>query len=215
MLQIMTQDFRTLLRDRGNLFFTLLFPTLMVFLLGNLLANMDDADAAIGTLTIQYAIETEDPLALASIMPFLSELSNSDEFRVARAQDIEAAKALAARDAITAAVRFTQPLAVHLYTGSDGTKNRAVASVFSVFSQQSGVMYALMEAAPQNLLGASMGDGEALVQQKDLGVSRSMLDYYAITQTIMILLMGGVVNASSIQEDRRTGRIEGRGHWLA
>jgi ABC-2 type transport system permease protein len=112
---------------------------------------------------------------------------------------------LASEDKIAAAVIFREPLAIQIYTGSDGIKNRAIHSIMKAFSRQSGVMYALSFNSPQAL--ASLDDpqeaGEELVRQKDLGVNRSMLDYYAVTMTIMILFMGGMTVATTFQDERK------------
>jgi ABC-2 type transport system permease protein len=47
-----------ILRERMSLFFTILFPSLMVFILGTLLSSMDNADQTILNMRVAYVNET-------------------------------------------------------------------------------------------------------------------------------------------------------------
>lgn len=207
MISVIVKDFKEFFRDKANLFFILLFPSLLVFLLGNLLAFMDESDNAVGTMNVQYSVETTDPSGLAAIGAFLDGIGDNADFSIQKTDEIGQAKQLVSEGKLDAAVVFEQPLGVSIYEGSDTIKNRALRSMFTAFSKTANAAATVQEKAPQALAGLGAEEGSEFVQQKDLGVNRTMLDYYAVAMTVMILFMGGMGGALSLQGERRDGTL--------
>ena len=206
---ILIKEFKEMIRDKANVFFILLFPSLMVFLLGNLLTRLDSSESPVGTIRAQYVVETTDPAGKAAVQSFLSSLREAGGIALEEAADLETAKSLAASDDIAAAVVFRQPLAVEIYEGSDTIQNQALQAVFTAFSKTAGAVSAVSAVAPEKLPALGTGqEGGTLVRQKDLGVNRTMLDYYAVAMTVMILFMGGMGAAMAFQEERRNHTLE-------
>lgn len=208
MIQVLIKECKETFRDKANLFFILLFPSLLVCLLGNLLTFMDKADNTVGSIDIAYVVETTDPAGVASIESFLESMAGNSSIHLQQTSDIEQAKAQVSAGELTAAVVFEQPLRVSLFEGSDHTKNRALQSVFTAFSQTAGAVNTVLHNAPEQVHNLSTGESESsFVQQKDLGVNRTMLDYYAVAMTVMILFMGGMGGALSFQLERKGGTV--------
>lgn len=202
MFQILIKEFKEFFRDKTSVIFLILFPCLMVFLLGNLLQHLDNADSVIGDIHIAYTVEATDPVAVAAIDSFLDGLAEVENITLKAEEDLETAKQNAAEDAITAAVCFTQPLGIEVYEGSDSVKNSAVEAVFRSFSQTYSAVYTLASSQAQPA-DKSAADSNSLVVPKDLGVNRSMLDYYAVSMCAMVVFMGGISGAMAFLEEQK------------
>jgi ABC-2 type transport system permease protein len=95
---------------------------------------------------------------------------------------------------------FHSPLRIEITEGKDIYKSRAAMLIAQSFSRQ----YSAFKTAALNspaLFTEIAKDGvpalDGLVEDKDLGVSRSMIDYYAVTMIIMIIFMGGGIGGAS------------------
>ncbi len=208
MVSIVKRSILTLCRDRGNLFFVALFPSLLVFLLGNLLSNLDGSDETINPITLFVSVETSDPYGLAASEELLRSLGQSAGVKVQRYDAFAAAKRGVDEGAASAAVRFTQPFGVEIYEGEDKFQNRAVESIFKGFARQAAGLRAVAQAAPEALPQSAANAVQGLVQQKEFGYSRTMLDYYAVAMLVMILFMGGGIGgAGDLYDSRRDGTL--------
>lgn len=63
MLAVIIKEIKGFFRAGSQLFFCIFFPSLMVFLLGNLLENLDISDYEIGKITLGYYSEDGSDLA--------------------------------------------------------------------------------------------------------------------------------------------------------
>lgn len=86
MFEIILKETKDFLRDRSNVFFFLIFPVLLVFLLGNLLSNLDKAEEAIGEVKIHYMVEAENVVDIMTIEGFVSEVSDEQNIFLIRQQ---------------------------------------------------------------------------------------------------------------------------------
>ncbi|GHT79393.1 permease [Actinomycetota bacterium] len=269
MLTLLKTSFLLLVRDRGNLFFILLFPSLLVLVLGNALASFDNAENPIEPFTVEYKVNTTDSNSLMAIDAFVNEVNKSETVTFLLVQDdnsilggetssetsgeipVSSAEKLK-QGTIAAFVVFTQasaqsptqattqapvqPLGIELYEGLDSAQNRAVNMILEGFSAQTGAYNALAQSYTQAQLGGDSIDNfasdptipnsalasNALVSQQIIaqqladippttnmvssttaGYQRSMLDYYAVTMIVMILVMGGSIGGASLLYDRR------------
>ena len=231
MFNVIKKELLTLLRDKGNIFFVILFPSMMVFLLGNLLQHMDNADMTIEPFTIHIAVEAQDPLVHTAIDELLIALVENGSVDAELHQDTTASRILVDTGKIAAAVVFTEDGEINVYEGHDKFQNRAVTSIFRGFARQvAGVRVLLAgDAGGQTIsdLGGMARDGEvpesytelenqssgsrdfpSLVEKKEFGYNRSMLDYYAVTMIVMILFMGGAIGGTSaMYESRKDGTL--------
>ncbi|HWT76857.1 MAG TPA: ABC transporter permease [Mobilitalea sp.] len=208
MFSVIVKDTREFLRDRVNLFFYILFPVMLIFLLGNLLANMDKAEDAIGTIRIQYQRDTTDPYQQQAVMNFIGKVKEENGMlQFEETSDIKAARQLAGEDEITAAVLFTgDPMEIQIYEGTNQLKNKAVSAIFSSFIQSDKAYEAVFESNPQALSGLVLTQGE-YVEQKDLGIHRTMMDYYAVTMLAMVCFMIILVGTGAFMGERQSKTI--------
>lgn len=205
---IIKRDLLTLLRDRGNMFFVLLFPSLMVLLLGSLLQSMDSSDNFIEPIKLAYTIETTDPYGMAAIDGFLEALTENDAVTLLESADFASAKAKVDNGEASVAVHFSQPLGVELYKGYDKIQNRAADAIFQGFTRQANSMLVVAKTAPRQLAALENQEINSMVAQKEFGYSRTMMDYYAVAMLVMIIFMGGGVGGvASLYESRKDGTL--------
>lgn len=208
MINIIKRELLTLMRDKGNIFFIILFPSLLVFLLGNLLQHLDYADNAISPIIMEYSVETTDHFSLVAINTLVQALDENGSIVLTAADDESSARQRVDSGEIAAAIRFTQPFGIHIYEGYDKIQNRAIDSIFRGFSRQTAAISTLMDHSPEKLQQVVDATAQELVKQKEFGYNRSMLDYYAVAMIVMILFMGGAIGgASTLYESRKDGTL--------
>ncbi len=207
MFNIVIKETKEFVREKAYLFFFLLFPVVLVFLLGNLLQSTDVAEKAIGTIKIQYLIDTANPYQQEIIKSFINKAGETGNLSFTATEDIEKAKIMAGKDEITAAVLFGgDPLGIQVFEGTDRIKNRTVEAVLKGFIQTDKTVMAVMRIAPQALATLSTTEMDYTVE-KNFGYSRSMIDYYAVSMVMMIAFMSVIVGTNAFMSERRNKTI--------
>jgi len=189
MFEWIIRHVRELQREKSDMFFALVFPIAMVFILGNMLAELDNPDTSIGTIHIAYHYDTET----SAVRMFIDALAEHDGVTVS-----EAANAEEMGDA-DAMMVFGSPLSISIAEGEDPYKNRAAMLMAQSFSQEYAAYAAVAGRSPEafaELLAPGLTEFPSLTADKDLGVQRSMMDYYAVTMIVMIAFMGGGVGGA-------------------
>lgn len=213
MFNIIIKETKEFLCDRTNLFFLILFPIILIFLLGNLLSNLDKAEETIGEIKIHYKIDTEDVFWQAAIQEFVNEFGKDNSMIVMQKTDnLEESIEQAGKDEITCVVLFTgSPMEIQIYEGNNNIKNKAVNAIISGFVQSSKGIQAVYLRNPSLLQepGNTQSTGEQTdyVEQKDLGVNRTMIDYYAVSMVAMISFMSVLGGAGAFQGERQNKTI--------
>jgi ABC-2 type transport system permease protein len=151
-------------------------------------------------------VETTDAAAVAGIGQFTKALDETDGIKLISSDDFSAAKISVNEKKSDAAVLLKEPFEIEVYQGLDNIKNRAAKMIFEGFARSYGVVSAVYEMTPDKVQAAvrdASDSADALLKDYDLGYSRSMLDYYAVTMIVMIMFMGGALGgASSLYEER-------------
>lgn len=200
MFSILRTGLIELVREKSTLFFTLLFPVILVFILGNMLANLDNPEDTIDTIRLAYAVETAGETERAAVRTFLDELSKNDNIELIPIAGDQFADARAAAESgdYAAAMLFGEPLAVTIAEGRDMVKNRAVKLMAQGFSLEYAAISTAARENPQRLehLEDVLAKSEQMAADIDPGIQRSMIDYYAVTMIIMICFMGGGIGGA-------------------
>lgn len=203
MFSIAIKETKEFLRDKTNLFFFILFPVALVFLLGSLLGNMDKAEEAVGKIELQYVIRTDNPYQVMAIESFIKEVEDGQFIVFEKTKDLEAAKRLAGSNEIAAVVEFVgDPLTINIYEGTKHIQNRTVGALFHGFIQTNQTIMAVMKLAPESLNHMN-GSNQVMIEQKNLGVNRTMIDYYAVSMVAMISFMSILVGAMAFLGERQ------------
>lgn len=207
MLNIMIKELKEFTRETSYLFFFLLFPAILVFLLGNLLQGSDIAEQSIGKLRIDYRIENGDNNQIAAVRGFLASFSKDGSVVFQETMDFEESKKAAGEDEITAAVLFTgNPMEIQVFEGTDRVKNRTVQAILNGFIQNYKTAATVMEASSSGSFAPPDGTGE-YVADKNLGAERSMIDYYSVSMVVMIAFMSMMVGAGAFMSEKQDKTI--------
>lgn len=207
MFNFIIKEIKGSFREKTNLFFFLAFPILLIFFLGNLLTKMDVAEDGIGEIKVQYQIDTKDPYQQVAIRTFIDTAGAEGVLTFDEVRDINEARELAARDEITALVVFHgEPMEISVYEGTNNIKNRAVATILEGFIQNNKVIKTVMAHNPMALSKLTV-ENTSGIEQKNLGVHRTMIDYYAIAMIAMISFMSMLVGANAFVGERQEKTI--------
>lgn len=201
MFSVLGKEMKEFLRDKTNMVFFILFPAILVFLLGNLLGNLDKAEATIGDIHVQYIIETKNVQTVAVIENFVKEMNEEETITLEKSKDLSIVKNAVVNGTIDAAIIFTEPFGIQILDGSNVVSNRTVTVIMTGFAQSVSSVSAVSIMAPESLSNSLSMDGD-YIGQKDLGVNRTMLDYYAIAMMTMMTLMSMISGTYSFTRER-------------
>ncbi len=194
MISVILNEARSFLRNGSSLFFCIFFPSILVFFLGTFLESVEVSDAAVGELSIAYSTQNADAGFAASFEEFIK---NFESGEVLSAEKISA-------DKISGAVSEKYSAAVELngsdiiiYGGSNAVKNRTVKALLDSFEQMTKSYMTVASVNPAALTSVGAASDSSFVKQKDLGTSRSMMDYYAVAMAVMIVFMGSCIGGAT------------------
>lgn len=191
-MQIFLKGWKTFYRQGSNLFFCIFFPSILTFLLGTFLESMDTAEFEIGEIKAAYVESREEEMQYLTAY-----LAQIDGITLTAYEDSrEAVKDLRSgiQDVIYEYTRENTEFT--LYQGNDAIKVQAMQNMLEG--------YAAVEAAVR-LTFQAPEEVQSYVSAKDLGVTRSMMDYYAVAMLVMILFMGSMNGASATFFEERRG----------
>lgn len=196
MFSIIVKEIKEYFRNPAAVFMTVIFPSLLVFVLGTMLQSLDIADYEIGDIKLQYSVSDANSINATSFETFLTEI---DMIKSEKAVSNEAAISLVDKGEIDAYAELTDS-GITLHTGLDSVKNRALGSMFNSYNQMSDTYMEIAKVNPAALpeLLSEMSDNaeKSYVKQSGLGVTRSMIDYYGVCIIVMMIFMSCITGSS-------------------
>lgn len=195
MLHVILNEIRSCFRNGSTLFFSILFPSLCTFFLGTLLESIEVADSVVGELNIAYCIETSDYSADA----FEEFILALDEEEVVSAEKITADELERAAEKYSAAVKLNGS-EITIYNGTSAVQNRTVKALIDGYNQTAAAYMSVVETNPQALMGTELPE-DNYVQPHDFGRTRTMMDYYAVAMTVVIVFFGSCIAGASAYSD--------------
>ena len=190
MLSLIIKQIREYFRSPANVFMGLLFPVLLVFFLGTMLQNLDIADYDIGEIKLQYNVVQTDEQSGKAFAEFLGNISM---IKAEKASDEKTALSLTDKGDIDAYIELKNG-EILLYCGRNEIANRALGSVLNSFIAVSDTYYKIALTDPSLLI-------KTFVEQDGLGVTRSMMDYYAVSMAVMMIFMSHMIMGSTALKD--------------
>ncbi len=190
MLQVILNAVRSCFRSGTTIFFSMLFPSLCTFFLGTLLENIEVSDDVVGEINLAYCAESSDYSANA----FEEFILSLDEENVINAEKIGADELESAAEKYSAAVELNGS-EITVYNGKNAVQNRTVKALIDGYNQNAAAYAAVAEKNPQALANIEVTD-ENLVEPKDFGRTRTMMDYYAVAMTVVIIFFGAMISGA-------------------
>jgi len=236
-----------LFRDKASMFFVVIFPPLLVFILGTMLASLDNPDSVIEPMTIAYYVDSDSPEVKLTAEAIIKEFDDIEQVDFVASANPAQAKAQVEAGELAALVIFKEPLALEIHEGLDPIKNKAVYSIFTSISRIYGCLVSVMsfglldsfselsggaeidlsqmeQAFLQNASAgspsSSISSGSSTpdistafdgsrIQEKNYGINRTMIDYYAITMIVMMFFMGSFFSgAMTLYQSRKDGTLK-------
>ena len=197
MLSLIIKQIREYFRSPVNVFMGLLFPVLLVFFLGTMLQNLDIADYDIGEIKLQYSVTQTDEQSGKAFAEFLDNISM---IKTEKASDEKTALSLTDKGDIDAYIELKNG-EILLYCGRNEIANRALGSVLNSFIAVSDTYYKIASTDPSLLMNTDTDTEKSFVEQDGLGVTRSMMDYYAVSMAVMMIFMSHMMMGSTAFKD--------------
>ena len=197
MLSLIIKQIREYFRSPVNVFMGLLFPVLLVFFLGTMLQNLDIADYDIGEISVQYSVSETDEQSGKAFAEFLD---NIDMIKAEKNNDIQNALKLTDSGDTDAYIELKNGKIV-LHKGRNDIVNRALSSVLNSYIAVSDTYYKIASTDPSLLMNIDADTEKSFVEQEGLGVTRSMMDYYAVSMAVMMIFMSHMMMGSTAFKD--------------
>lgn len=190
MLQVILNAVRSCFRSGTTIFFSILFPSLCTFFLGTLLENIETSDDVVGEINLAYCIESSNYSSKA----FEEFIISLDEENVINAEKISADELENAAEKYSAAVELNGS-EITIYNGKNAVQNRTVKALMDGYNQNAAAYMTVAEKNPQALANIEISD-ESFVTPKDFGRTRTMMDYYAVAMTVVIIFFGAMISGA-------------------
>ena len=197
MLSLIIKQMREYFRSPVNVFMGLLFPVLLVFFLGTMLQNLDISDYDIGEINLQYSVSETDEQSGKAFAEFLN---NIDMIKAEKNDDTENALKLTDSGDTDAYVEVKTGEIV-LHSVRNDIANRALSSVLNSYIAVSNTYLKVASTDPSLLMNIGTDTEKSFVEQEGLGVTRSMLDYYAVSMTVMMIFMSHMMMGCTAFKD--------------
>lgn len=197
MLSLIIKQMREYFRSPVNVFMGLLFPVLLVFFLGTMLQGLDISDYDIGKIKLQFSVSGADEQSGKAFAEFLD---NIDMIKAEKNNDSENALKLTDSGDTDAYIELKNGEIV-LHKGRNDIVNRALSSVLNSYIAVSDTYYKIASTDPSLLMDIDADTEKLFVEQEGLGVTRSMLDYYAVSMTVMMIFMSHMMMGSTAFKD--------------
>ena len=197
MLSLIIKQMKEYFRSPVNVFMGLLFPVLLVFFLGTMLQNLDISDYDIGEINLQYSVSETDEQSGKAFAEFLN---NIDMIKAEKNDDTENALKLTDSGDTDAYVEVKTGEIV-LHSGRNDIANRALSSVLNSYIAVSDTYLKVASTDPSLLMNIGTDTEKSFVEQEGLGVTRSMLDYYAVSMTVMMIFMSHMMMGCTAFKD--------------
>ena len=218
MFNVMKCAVLRLLRSPADLFLVLIFPSLLIFVLGNMLANMDNADYAIPEIRLGYTAEQKDSMYLQAQQIFLDALEENDGIKLVEMSSDADAEEAANNGDIDAAIILSLPDDITVYEGDDAIINRAVklmaqsfvreyTAAETVITRPNAAAYFANAEMMASEKAKSVHSGSS-IESKTADESRNMIDYYAVAMIVMIaFISGAITGAVTLYQNRIDGTL--------
>ncbi len=195
MLQVILNEIRSCFRNGSTIFFSIFFPSLCAFFLGTLLESIEVSDSVVGELNIAYCIEGSGYSADA----FEEFIVSLDREEVVNAAKITSEELDSVLENYSAAVKLSGT-EITIYNGSNAVQNRTVKALIDGYNQTAAAYTAVAEKNPQTLANIELSE-DGYVMPHDFGRTRTMMDYYAVAMTIVIIFFGSCISGASVYSD--------------
>ncbi|MDR0885285.1 MAG: ABC transporter permease [Clostridiales Family XIII bacterium] len=217
MSNFFSKNIHAIMRDKSSSFFMLLFPTLLVFVLGNMLGSFDEPDSKISEIHIGYVVEIENEMERASIDDFMKELNSNENITATEVTTRADAKEEVVSKKHSAAVIYENDGKIKVLEGDDGIAGRAVELIMKSYVRQSSAIGAAFQHNPEKMTQL-IHEITELQKNEETGIidskfanTRSMIDYYAVTMAVMCAFMisaiGGVSDIYTGRKDNTLSRV--------
>ena len=208
MLKVAIKEMKGYFRSPVAVFMTVFFPCLLIYVLGTMLQSLDISDHSIGDIKIQYNLSDTDKYNAEAFESFITGI---DMVKAEETHDKENALSLADKGEINAYIEL-HGSDIKMFTGDNDTINRALKSMLGSYNTMADTYKNIAMVNPSALQEVISKDISEMsyVEQNGLGVTRSMIDYYAVSVIVMMIFMSGITGQSEVFKEEKNANTYSR-----
>ncbi len=208
MLKVAIKEMKAYFRSPVAVFMTVFFPCLLIYVLGTMLQSLDISDHSIGDINVKYNISATDKYNADAFKTFITGI---DMVKAEETTDKENALSLTDKGEINAYIELNGN-DIKVFTGDNDTVNRAISSMLGSYNTMADTYKNIAKVNPQTLQEVINKDISEMtyVEQNGLGVTRSMIDYYAVSVIVMMIFMSGITGQSEAFKEEKNGNTYSR-----
>lgn len=203
MLKIAIKEMKGYFRSPAAVFMTVFFPCLLIYTLGTMLQSLDISDFSIGKIKIQYNMSDTDKYNADAFESFITSI---DMVEAESSTDKQNALSLTDSGEINAYIELHDN-DIKVFTGDNDTINRAIKSMlgsYNVMADTYKNIAMINPTALQEVINKDVSD-ISYTEQNGLGITRSMIDYYAVSVIVMMIFMSNITGQSeTFKEEKNT-----------
>ncbi|MDD5936136.1 MAG: ABC transporter permease [Clostridiales bacterium] len=190
MKNIIINEFRKFFRNPFMLVCFLIFPIIMIYLLGNLVENVQTCDETIGNIKVAYTAQDVD----------FGSLYQNDDVQFLPMEQTEGQAKL--NDGQVNGYFKIDEAGLTLFEGSSVLYNSVVKGIANGYLLQKSVYESIVKDNPVAMANIHMSEEDHTVK-KEANASMTMFDYYAVAMSIMTALYAAMASSMVFTEERK------------
>lgn len=208
MLKVAIKEMKAYFRSPVAVFMTVFFPCLLIYVLGTMLQSLDISDHSIGEINVRYNLSATDTYNAEAFKAFISGINM---VKAEETTDKESALSLTDKGEINAYIELNGS-DIKIFTGDNDTINRALKSMLGSYNTMADTYKNIAMVNPSTLQEVINKDISEIsyVEKNGLGVTRSMIDYYAVSVIVMMIFMSGITGQSEVFKEEKNGNTYSR-----
>lgn len=208
-ISIIIKEIKQNLRDRRSMFMFILFPIILILVLGSAFQGTFDSDLDFGTPKVFYSIEAKGAAAENIKTNFIDK---GKEFKIdfIKADDVEKAKdKLISSNDYSGLILMKDDNKIEFFKNDKGEMNLKggiVESTLGIFVQEFNIISEVEKTNPkviQNILADTKAD-YSKVTSIDKKKAPSSLDYYAVAEIALIIMYAGMTGLYDMARERNS-----------
>ena len=188
-MHIIIKNMKQFLRDKGYVFWTTLFPILLIFILSTMLAPMYQDEQKAKPLVVDIVNNSSDEKGIDAFFGFFDELENQDLITYSKSSDLDMSQTLLSDDKIQAVIKLSgDNMKIDLIKNNYSIETRIIESLIKGYVENEKTIQSIIATNP-SLLSNMNYEMKSLIDNSEGSEGFAILDYYGIAMIVMTMFM--------------------------
>ena len=208
-ISIIVKGIKQNLRDRKSMFMFILFPIVLILVLGSAFQGTFDTNLEIGTPKVFYSIDAKGPAA-ENIKTYFIDKGKEFKIDFVKAEDVEKAKEkLISSSDYSGLILMKEDNKIEFFKNDKGElnlKGGIVESTLDIFVQQFNIISEVEKTNPKVIekIRTDTKADYSQVTSIDKKKAPSSLDYYAVAEIALIIMYAGMTGLYDMAREKNS-----------